>query len=67
MIDTIKTTVQRIEEVKENIKKVGLQDKVHIYEVDAVEILCTLNEKYDVVVIDVTKSDYNKKRTAVRI
>lgn len=58
VIDTIERDVQRIEEAKENIKKVGVEDKVNIYEGDAVEILPTLNEKYDVVFIDAAKGKY---------
>ena len=57
VIDTIERDVQRIEEAKENIKKVGVEEKVHIYEGD-VEILPTLNEKYDVVFIDAAKGKY---------
>ena len=30
VIDTIERDVQRIEEAKENIKKVGVEEKVHI-------------------------------------
>ena len=58
VIDTIERDVQRIVEAKENIKKVGVEEKVHIYEGDAVEILPILNEKYDVVFIDAAKGKY---------
>lgn len=58
VIDTIERDVQRIEEAKENIKKVGVEEKVNIYEGDAVEILPNLNEKYDVVFIDAAKGKY---------
>ena len=44
--------------IKENIKKAGVEEKIHIYEGDAVEILPTLNEKYDVVFIDAAKGKY---------
>ena len=54
-IDTIEREEERIKEAKENIKKVGVENKIHIYEGDAVEILPTLNEKYDVVFIDAAK------------
>ena len=57
-IDTIERDEQRIEEAKMNIKKVGVQDKIEIYEGDAVEILPTLNEKYDMVFIDAAKGKY---------
>ena len=57
-IDTIERDEARIKEAKENIKKVGVEDKINIYEGDAVEILPTLNEKYDVVFIDAAKGKY---------
>lgn len=57
-IDTIERDEERIKEAKENIKKVGVEDKIRIYEGDAVEILPTLNEKYDAVFIDAAKGKY---------
>ncbi len=57
-IDTIERDEERIKEAKENFKKVGLQDKINLYEGDAVEILPTLNEKYDMVFIDAAKGKY---------
>ena len=57
-IDTIERDEARIAEAKVNIKKVGVDDKIHIYEGDAVEILPTLNYKYDMVFIDAAKGKY---------
>ena len=57
-IDTIERDEERIAEAKINIKNVGVEDKIKIYEGDAVEILPTLNEKYDVVFIDAAKGKY---------
>ena len=57
-IDTIEREKERVNEAKENIKKAGVEEKIHIYEGDAVEILPTLNEKYDVVFIDAAKGKY---------
>ena len=57
-IDTIERDTDRIIEAKENIKKVGVEDKINIYEGDAVEILPTLDDKYDVVFIDAAKGKY---------
>ena len=57
-IDTIERDEERIAEAKENFVKVGVQDKIKLYEGDAVEILPTLNEKYDVVFIDAAKGKY---------
>ena len=58
IIDTIEREHTRVEEAKENIKKMGLEDKIHILEGDAVEILPTLEGKYDVVFIDAAKGKY---------
>ena len=52
LIDTIERDEERIEEAKQNFKKVEVENKINLYEGDAVEILPTLNEKYDVVFID---------------
>lgn len=57
-IDTIERDTERVEEARINIQKVGVEDKINIYEGDAVEILPTLNEKYDVVFIDAAKGKY---------
>ena len=57
-IDTIERDEERIKQAKINIEKVGVADKINIYEGDAVEILPTLNEKYDVVFIDAAKGKY---------
>ncbi len=57
-IDTIERDEQRVLEAKENIKKVGVEEKIKIYEGDAVEILPTLNEQYDIVFIDAAKGKY---------
>ena len=57
-IDTIERDEERIVEAKKNIKEMELEDVIHIYEGDAVEILPTLNEKYDMVFIDAAKGKY---------
>lgn len=57
-IDTIERDEERIEQAKINIKNVGVEAKIKIYEGDAVEILPTLNEKYDMVFIDAAKGKY---------
>ncbi len=57
-IDTIERDEARVEEAKINIEKVGVSEKINIYSGDAVEILPTLNEKYDVVFIDAAKGKY---------
>ena len=57
-IDTIERDEERIKEAKINIKDMGLEEKIRIFEGDAVEILPTLNEKYDMVFIDAAKGKY---------
>lgn len=57
-IDTIERDEQRVKEARENIIKVEVADKINIYEGDAVEILPTLNDKYDMVFIDAAKGKY---------
>ena len=58
LIDTIERDEERIEEAKQNFKKVEVENKINLYEGDAVEILPTLNEKYDVAFIDAAKGKY---------
>ncbi len=58
IIDTIEREKERVEEAKTNIKNMNLEDKIKIYEGDALEILPELKEKYDVVFIDAAKGKY---------
>lgn len=58
IIDTIERDQERIKEAKENIKKVGVEDKINLLEGDAVEILPTLEGKYDIIFIDAAKGKY---------
>ena len=57
-IDTIERDIERVKEAKEKIKTAEVEEKINIYEGDAVEILPTLNEKYDAVFIDAAKGKY---------
>ncbi len=57
-IDTIERDEHRIEQAKQNFKKAEVNDKINLYEGDAVEILPILHEKYDVVFIDAAKGKY---------
>ena len=57
-IDTIERDEERIKEAKVNIRNVGVEDKIKIYEGDAVEILPKLNDKYDMIFIDAAKGKY---------
>ncbi len=58
IIDTIERDEERITEAKQNIKDMDLEDKIHIYEGDAVKILPTIQEKYDMIFIDAAKGKY---------
>ncbi len=58
VIDTIERETDRVKEARENIKMAEVEDKINIYEGDAVEILPTLNNQYDVVFIDAAKGKY---------
>ena len=58
IIDTIERDEDRIAEAKTNIKEMELDSRINIYEGDAVEILPTLNNKYDAVFIDAAKGKY---------
>ena len=57
-IDTIERDEERIKEAKENIKIVEDGKTINILEGDAVEILTTINKKYDMVFIDAAKGKY---------
>ena len=57
-IDTIERDKKRVEEARQNIKDLNLEEKIHIYEGDALEILPTLIGPYDVVFIDAAKGKY---------
>ncbi len=57
-IDTIERDEERIIEAKKNIKDMNLENTIHIFEGDAVEILPTFTEKYNMVFIDAAKGKY---------
>lgn len=57
-IDTIERDTERILEAKKNIKLAEVEDKINIISGDAVEILPTINKKYDMVFIDAAKGKY---------
>ena len=59
-IDTIEIESLRVEQAIDNIKKVGVQDKIRVLEGDALDVLPYLQEKYDVVFIDAAKGKYNE-------
>ena len=58
IIDTIELDESRANEAKINIKNIGLSDKINIFIGNAVEILPTFIEKYDMIFIDANKGKY---------
>lgn len=60
IIDTIERDEERLKEAKENIKILDNENNktINILEGDAVEILPTINEKYDMIFIDAAKGKY---------
>lgn len=58
IIDTIEIDEQRYLEAKANIEKLEFQNRINIYFGNAVEILPTLNETYDIIFIDAAKGKY---------
>ncbi len=57
-IDTIERDLQRCNEAKENFIKAEVTEKIKLFEGDAIEILPTINEKYDIIFIDAAKGKY---------
>lgn len=57
-IDTIERNEEMIKQAKENIKILKGNKKINLYEGDAVEVLPTLDNKYDMVFIDAAKGKY---------
>lgn len=57
-IDTIEREEERVIKAKENIKNAEVEDKINIHFGDAVEILPTFEDKYDMIFIDAAKGKY---------
>ena len=57
-IDTIEREEDRVIQAKENIQRAEVEEKINILFGDAVEILPTLKDKYDVIFIDAAKGKY---------
>ena len=58
IIDTIELDEERYNQAKENFKKTEVDEKINIFLGNAVEILPTFTEKYDVIFIDAAKGKY---------
>lgn len=57
-IDTIERNEEMIAKAKENIKKAGLTDTIHVIAGDALEVLPCLDKQYDMVFLDAAKGQY---------
>ena len=58
IVDTIELDEMRAKEAIENIQKIGIKDKINVFIGNAVDILPTLKEKYDIIFIDANKGKY---------
>ena len=58
LIDTIELDEERANEAIKNIRKMKLENVVNVFKGNAVEILPTFNDKYDVIFIDAAKGKY---------
>ena len=58
VIDTIELNEERYNEAIVNLEKIGIKDRVNVFLGNAVEILPTLNNEYDIVFIDANKGKY---------
>lgn len=57
-IDTIELDEARAQEARMNFEKLNLEEKIKLYQGNAVEILPTLQGEYDIVFIDAAKGKY---------
>lgn len=58
IIDTIELDEDRVNEAIENIKSLGLEKNINVIKGNAVDVLPTLTEKYDIFFIDAAKGKY---------
>ena len=59
IVDTIELDEERAKQAIENVKKIGVDKNINIMIGNAVEILTTLSNEYDIVFIDAAKSKYS--------
>lgn len=58
IIDTIELDEERFKIAKENVKKIGIENRINIINGNAVDVLPTLSAGYDVIFIDANKGKY---------
>lgn len=59
-ITTIELEEEMVKLAKENIKKIGFEDRITVLHGDAVDVLPTLTEKYDLIFMDAAKGQYTE-------
>ena len=59
IIDTIEIDEERYNEAIQNLEKIGFKDKINLILGNAVDIIPTLKNKYDIIFIDAAKSKYS--------
>lgn len=57
-LDTIERYDVMVDRAKENIKKAGLEDTIHVMMGDALEVLHCLDKQYDMIFLDAAKGQY---------
>jgi predicted O-methyltransferase YrrM len=61
MIDTIEKDSQMVQEANKNIVSLNLQNRIHVFEADALELdVSKLSGPYDIIFIDGAKAQYEK-------
>lgn len=58
IIDTIERDEEKAKEAIKNIKELNLEEQIHVFIGDALEILPTMKGPYDIVFIDAAKGKY---------
>ena len=58
IIDTIELDKERAKQAIINIEKLGVNDRLNVIQGNAVDILPTINQKYDIIFIDAAKGEY---------
>ncbi len=58
IVDTIELDEEKAKQAIQNIKEIGISERINVIVGNAVEILPTLNEKYDIIFIDANKGKY---------
>ena len=59
IIDTIEIDEERYNEAVQNIERIGFKDRINLILGNAVDVIPTLENKYDIIFIDAAKSKYS--------